>query len=562
MARLIVKSPYIKAGSKRSAGGYVKYIATREGVEKAADTSRHLAATAEQQQMIERALKQHPDTKDSHEYEDYHFSPTRGNADAFLRSVHEQYEDGSRRDVYLRYIDERPGSNGLFTDAGVPIVLSQVQDEMNAYQGNIWTHIISLRREDAERLGYNTPEAWTNLLRSQRNMIAQQMKISPENFRWYAAFHNAGHHPHVHMMAYSIDPKEAYLTRKGIETIKSNLAQEIFRQDLMQIYQQQTQRRDELRTESRNQLHEIANQINQGSFRDPELEQMLVQLSDRLANTKGKKQYGYLKPADKQLIDSIVSKLANEPRIQELYRLWYGLKEDVLRTYTNKMPDRIPLEQNKEFKAIRNAVIQAALKISIPPPSHLSEPCLPRVDFVDDGTQIYQQAVKSLLEPTVTPSPEVEQFFHDAAIHGSVDAVYGMCKIYQETDAKKAIGFFELAAEQGNTYAEYQLGKMHCFGEGVPQDLETGTAWLKSAADHGNPDAAPLLQYVQEQTQAIAVQGAFGLLKGLARMIRSEGEQEYHYKHHVESKLMQQIREKKQALGIRSEHEEQGMRMQ
>ncbi len=562
MARLIVKSPYIKAGGKRSAGGYVKYIATREGVERAEDTSRHLPATAEQRQMIERAIKRHPDTRDSHEYEDYRSSPTRGNADAFLRSVHEQYEDGTRRDVYLRYIDERPGSNGLFTDAGVPIVLSQVQDEMNAYQGNIWTHIISMRREDAERLGYNTPEAWANLLRSQRNMIAQQMKISPENFRWYAAFHNAGHHPHVHMMAYSIDPKEAYLTKKGIETIKSNLAQEIFRQDLLQIYQQQTLRRDDLREASRKQLHEIADQINQGSFRDPELEQMLVQLSDRLASAKGKKQYGYLKQADKQLVDAIVSKLASQPRIQELYRLWYGLKEDVLRTYTNKMPERIPLEQNKEFKAIRNAIIQAATKISIPPPSHLSEPCLPRVDFVDDGTEVYQQAVKSLLEPAVTSSPEVEQFFHDAAIRGSVDAVYGMGLLHQETDAGKAVGFFELAAEQGNTYAEYQLGKMYCSGEGVPQNLEIGVAWLQSAANHGNPHAPPLLQYVQEQTETLAVHGVFGLLKNLARMIRSEGEQEYHYKNHVESKLMQQIREKKQALGIRSEHEEQGIQMQ
>ena len=562
MARLIVKSPYIKAGGKRSAGGYVKYIATREGVERAEDTSRHLPATTEQQQMVDRAIKRHPDTRDSHEYEDYQCSPTRGNADAFLRSVYEQYEDGTRRDVYLRYIDERPGSNGLFTDAGVPIVLSQVQDEMNAYQGNIWTHIISMRREDAERLGYNTPEAWTNLLRSQRNMIAQQMKISPENFRWYAAFHNAGHHPHVHMMAYSVDPKEAYLTKKGIETIKSNLAQEIFRQDLVQIYQQQTQRRDDLRQASRKQLHEIADQINQGSFRDPVLEQMLIQLSDRLSNTKGKKQYGYLKQVDKQLVDSIVSKLANEPRIQQLYSLWYGLKEDVLRTYTNKMPDRIPLEQNKEFKAIRNAVIQAALKITISPPSHLSEPCLPRVDFVDDGTEVYQQAAKSLLEPAVTPSPELEQFFHDAAIRGSVDAVYGMGKLNQSADPKKVVGFYELAAEQGHTYAEYQLGKMYCFGEGVPQNLEIGTEWLKSAVDHGNLHAAPLLQYVQEQTETLAVQGAFGLLKGLARMIRSEGEQEYHYKYHVESKLQQQIREKKQALGIRSEQEEQGMRMQ
>ena len=154
------------------------------------------------------------------------------------------------------------------------------------------------------------------------------------------------------------------------------------------------------------------------------------------------------------------------------------------------------------------------------------------------------------------------QFFHDAVIRGSVDAVYGMGRIHQETDVRKAVGFFELAAKQGNTYAEYQLGKIHCFGEGIPQDLEVGMEWLKSATDHGNPHAPPLLQYVQEQTETLAVHGVFGLLKSLARMIRSEGEQEYHYKHHVESKLMQKIQEKKQALGIRSEQEEQGMRMQ
>ena len=254
MARLILKSPYLKPGDKKSPGGYLKYIATREGVEMAEDTSRHLPATAEQQKQITRLLKKYPDSKDSHEYRDYADNSTRGNADAFINSVLELYGDAPQKDVYLKYIDERPGSNGLFTDEGVPIVLSQVQDEMNNHPGNIWTHIISLRREDAERLGYNTPDAWMHLLRSQRNQIAQQMKISPENFRWYAAFHNSGNHPHVHMMAYSVDPNEAYLSTKGIETIKANLAQEIFRQDLLQIYQKQTDLRDELRQESRERI--------------------------------------------------------------------------------------------------------------------------------------------------------------------------------------------------------------------------------------------------------------------------------------------------------------------
>lgn len=233
MAGLILKSPYLKPGGKKTPGGYLRYIATREGVEMAEDTARHLPATTEQQKQITRLLKKYPDSKDSHEYQDYADNATRGNADAFISSVLELHGDAPQRNVYLKYINERPGSNGLFTDEGVPIVLSQVQKEMNEHSGNIWTHIISLRREDAERLGYDNPDAWMHLLRSQRNRITQQMKIAPENFRWYAAFHNSGSHPHVHMMAYSVDPNEAYLSKQGIETIKRNLAQEIFRQDLL-----------------------------------------------------------------------------------------------------------------------------------------------------------------------------------------------------------------------------------------------------------------------------------------------------------------------------------------
>ena len=307
MARLILKSPYLKPGGKKSPGGYLKYIATREGVEMAKDTSRHLPATAEQQKQIAKLLKQHRDCRDSHEYQDYLANPTRGNADAFISSIMELHGDAPQRDVYLKYIDERPGSNGLFTDEGVPIVMSQVQKEMNEHPGNIWTHIISLRREDAERLGYNNPDAWMHLLRSRRNMIAQQMKIAPENFRWYAAFHNSGHHPHVHMMAYSIKPTEPYLTEKGIETIKSNLAQEIFRQDLLQIYQKQSDLRDELRQESRERITEIVDAINHGSFDNPQMQMMLVQLADRLAKSKGKKQYGYLNAGTKKLVDAIVA---------------------------------------------------------------------------------------------------------------------------------------------------------------------------------------------------------------------------------------------------------------
>ena len=553
MARLILKSPYLQPGGKKSPGGYLKYIATREGVEIAEDTSRHLPATAEQQKQIKALIKKHPQSKESHEYEDYIANPTRGNADAFLWNICEEYQDGPKRDVYLKYIDERPGSNGLFTDEGVPIVMSQVQKEMNEHPGNIWTHIISLRREDAERLGYNNPDAWMHLLRSQRNMIAQQMKIAPENFRWYAAFHNEGHHPHVHMMAYSVDPNEAYLSTKGIETIKSNLAQEIFRQDLLQIYQKQSDIRDELRQESRDRITEIVDAINHGSFDNPRMQTMLVQLTDRLAKAKGKKQYGYLNASTKKLVDAIVAELIKDNRIQELYSLWYEQKEDVLRTYTNKMPERIPLEQEKEFRTIRNAVVQAALQLRLPQEElPLSDPVPPRVDFVDDGSDVYPKAVESLREPEVEPSPEVKLFLHEAAIRGSVDAVYGVGKQHLKIDIQKAISMFELAAEQGNSYAEYQLGKIYCFGQGVPQNLEVGMEWLKASASHGNEYAAQLLEKVQQHVHRQTTSAVFGLFRGLAGMIQTSANQHIRRRNSIDRKQRQRIEEKKQAHGQRS----------
>ena len=489
MARLILKSPYLKPGGTKSPGGYLKYIATREGVEMAEDTSRHLPATAEQQKQIKALIKKHPQSKESHEYEDHLANPTRGNADAFLWNICEEYQDGPKRDVYLKYIDERPGSNGLFTDEGVPIVLSQVQKEMNEHPGNIWTHIISLRREDAERLGYHNPDAWMHLLRSQRNMIAQQMKIAPENFRWYAAFHNAGHHPHVHMMAYSVDPNEAYLSTKGIETIKSNLAQEIFRQDLLQIYQKQSDLRDDLRQESRDRITEIVDAINHGSFDNPQMQMMLVQLADRLAKAKGKKQYGYLNAGTKKLVDAIVAELAGDNRIQELYSLWYEQKEDVLRTYTNKMPERIPLEQEKEFKTIRNAVVQAALKID---PLRMPEQAAAAEQHIDTP-EIFDISAARFAEEMPESAPEEPPLWHHSrprvGFSNWWSNEYRLARLKQAGGKdsppipEEAYKLMMAEAEKGNGLAMHDVGKMLLTGQGCAQDEETAQEWFQKAYD-------------------------------------------------------------------------------
>lgn len=371
MPRIIMKSPYIKPNSKTHIGNYVSYIATRDGVEKADSTQKFMEATSVQKKIINKLLIDYPDSKDLYEYQDYLDKPNRGNADELILRIAEAHAElFGDREKYISYIAQRPrvekiSSHGLFTDGGVPIVLSDVQKEVAESKSNVWTHIISLKREDAERLGYNNAKAWMNLIRSQRNMIAENMKISPENFRWYAAFHNEGHHPHIHMIAYSTKPNEAYLTEKGIENIKSNLAKVIFRQDLISIYQKQTEHRDRLRAEARDIVEDLVSKINSEIYISASIQHKLLELADRLSKTKGKKVYGYLKPDVKAIVDSIVEELASDDRIKKLYDLWYDQKENTIRTYTDEMPDRIPLAQNKEFKSIKNAVIKEALKLNL-----------------------------------------------------------------------------------------------------------------------------------------------------------------------------------------------------
>ena len=392
MPRIIMKSPYIKPNSKTHIGNYVSYIATRDGVEKADSTQKFMEATEKQKQIIKKLISDYPDSKNLYEYQDYLDKPNRGNEDELILRIAETHAElFGDREKYVSYIAQRPrvekiSSHGLFTDGGVPIVLSNVQKEVAESKSNVWTHIISLKREDAERLGYNNAKAWMNLIRSQRNMIAENMKIAPENFRWYAAFHNEGHHPHIHMIAYSTKPNEAYLTENGIENIKSNLAKVIFRQDLISIYQKQTEHRDRLRAEARDIVEDLVSKINSEIYISASIQHKLLELADRLSKTKGKKVYGYLKPDVKAIVDSIVDELANDNRIKKLYDLWYEQKENTIRTYTDEMPDRISLVQNKEFKSIKNAIIKEAMKL------------IPNEDEVESSENIDDEDVSESLE--------------------------------------------------------------------------------------------------------------------------------------------------------------------
>ena len=371
MAKLVTKFKYLKPNRKVSAGGYAKYIATREGVEKIDDTKKFAPATTKQKNLIEKILKDFPDSKDMFEYVDYLEKQNVGSASDFISRVMEDYAyEISGRKAYADYIATRPraerfGSHGLFTDDGVQVQLSKVTEELDKHKGNIWTAIISIRREDAQRLGFNTGARWRDMLRTQTEALAKNLKIPIQNLRWYAAFHNESYHPHVHLIAYSTVENEGYLTQKGVENLRSSFAKDIFQQDLLCIYERQTEHRDKLRAEARDIVEDLVSKINSEIYISASIQNKLLELADRLSKTKGKKVYGYLKPDVKALVDSIVEELASDDRIKKLYDLWYEQKENTIRTYTDEMPQRIPLVDNKEFKSIKNAIIKEALKLNL-----------------------------------------------------------------------------------------------------------------------------------------------------------------------------------------------------
>ncbi len=368
MAKIILKCKYIKAGKVSHSKNLINYIATRDGVEKIDDSWEYLPATVEQQRLIEEILKDLPDSVSNFEYKDYLSSPTRKNASEFIsRAIEDNPEVINQRRKYVEYIAQRPrvekrGSHGLFTDDNVPINLSKISETIANHKGIVWTVIISLKREDAERLGYDNSYAWQELIRSNVPAMAESMKIPIEDLRWYAAFHNEGHHPHVHVVAYSVG-KQPYMTEQGILKLKSAFARDIFRQDLLQLYSKQTVYRDDIKERSKELIKDIDEQINSDKYENRTVEMLLEKLINELGEYTGRKVYGYLPKATKNIVDTIVDEIAKDEKVSALYSLWYEQRNNVILTYMDNLPKQIPLSQNKEFKSIRNAVVNEAFKL-------------------------------------------------------------------------------------------------------------------------------------------------------------------------------------------------------
>ena len=503
MARIILKVPYLKGSEKTAAhlSNLVKYIATREGVEKMESAHRLWNSTKKQQELIAQILREFPDTRELFEYEDYCENPNRGNASEFISIALEQNLDQiSGREKYLDYIAnrlrvEKFDSHGLFTSGDAPLVLSQVAEEVAAHTGNVWTPIISLRREDAARLGYDNARAWKALLSAKAMELAENLKIHPDHLKWYGAFHNESHHPHVHMVCYSIDPREGYLTKQGIRKMKSSLANEIFRQELIPLYGEKTQRRDELKEQAAEAMGELLHQMKGGVLVSGRMEQLLTYLAERLQTVSGKKQYGYLKADLKNVVDEIVDELGKDSRIAEAYRLWWEVRGRIEAVYTETPSDPPPLSRCEDFKPIRNMVIQEALNlgsgtITFEEPASV-ETALPDAEPDDDTPSMEAEPENTPTEPEdeSEPPPRMPSSDGEKSSGSWWTEEYKLAKQYLHGDEDagipqnfvKAREFFIMEAGADNPLALYDLGRMTAAGLGCEADADEAYRWYEKA---------------------------------------------------------------------------------
>lgn len=405
----------------------------------------------------------------------------------------------------MKYIATRPraerlGSHGLFGDKD-GVELDKAMAELENYTGNVWTHIISLKREDAERLGYDNAKAWRDLLRANRNDIAAAMNIPPQDFLWYAAFHDEGDHPHCHMMAWSVKPGQAYLSKDGIQQIKSKLTNQIFRHEMLHLYEQKSASRDELVREARRAMRELVQQMRNRMCDHPEAERLIQELSSQLETVKGKKSYGYLLKKQKALVDEIVDQMEQLPTVAQCYEKWWELQSQVEDFYSEKERHRPPLSRQKEFRQIKNAVIQEAEIIR-----------LGKITFEDEGLDLSQSDEVSEDDnvswdfwtlridiqdeySSLAERDDAVESMRALAENGDVHAQYFMGKLRRDgplliPDSQTARRWFTQAAATGLPEAQYAMGKLLLSDDPEVQDPDKGLCWLKRAAQNGSRFAA------------------------------------------------------------------------
>lgn len=539
MSLLIVTSRYLKSGGKKAESkrrNYTKYIASREGAEIRDQTKNDLGATPteKQNQLLKELLNDFPEAKHYLEYEDFTTHPTAENASELISTIIERNADviGNRQN-FVGYMAMRPGAeirgqHGLFNGSDEPIVLNRVAEEVAHHPGNVWSHVISLRREDAVRLGYDNSDMWRELVKRHITDIAAAQKISLVNMKWYAAFHNTTHHPHIHLIVYSANPKEGYLTKEGINKIRSVFANDIFHDDLQSIYQEQTFNRDELKRISQNQISELVQQIQRNDFRDSQLEKLVQQLYSQLQNVSGKKVYKYLPQEVKQTVNEIFSELAKNEQITKLYEEWCDLERLKYKTYTQHEQEIPPINENKVFTPVRNIIIKAVANMMWD--SYISEPeIIP--DDNDDGTDNnieiivdetsdyrekeaasefyiewsddYKNACKlfNKKDSSENENHKTLQLLKSEAGKGNVVAMHDLGKLYSSEnfgmfDSEESQKYYEKALEgfirieatatKLRPYIQYRIGKMYRYGLGTEKNHDKAFQWFEKSAQAGN----------------------------------------------------------------------------
>ena len=499
--------------------------------------------TRKQEQLIAKLVKDFPDSKTLYEYEDYLTKPTKVSASAFITLALESNWDAIHEsDQYMKYIATRPraeriGAHGLFGDENT-VSLDKAMEELENYTGNVWTHIISLKREDAARLGFDNAAAWRNLIRAHRNDIAAAMKIPPGDFRWYAAFHDEGEHPHIHMMAWSAKAGQAYLSKEGIRQIKSKLTNDIFRNEMLHLYEQKSESRDELVRQARRAMLELVQTMRDGVCNHPDAEQLMLELAAQLGTVKGKKSYGYLPKRLKNLVDKIVDEMERLPVVSKCYDQWLMLQGKVDAYYHDKPQKCVPLSKQKEFSQIKNAIIREAERLRLDeltfeeknlgqydePEEFRNESydywtlqdvirdesltmeergeAVSEMEKLAESGDMYAQYLMGKLwrdGPLLIPdSVEARYWFEQTADQGHLVAQYSLAKLYlsddlEVRDTRKGMNWLYTAAVNGSHYAMYRLAKECLKGEHIQKDTARAVEWFTRSAERGNPYAQYML---------------------------------------------------------------------
>ena len=551
MSQLIVTSRYLKSGTQKSKNkrrNYTKYIATRETVEIRSQkfVDRNANATKNQEQLINELINGFPESKRYLEYEDYEREPTIENAGELISTIIERNADvvGNRQN-FVGYMAMRPGvekrgSHGLFNEKDEPIILNRAANEIAEHKGNVWSHVVSLRREDAVRLGFDNSDAWRELVKRHISDIAKAQNIPLCNLKWYAAYHDTTHHPHIHLLVYSTNPKQGFLTKAGIDEIRSAFANDIFHDDLQSIYQEQTLSRDELKAVSKTEFESIVRKIHQGGFDDPQLENLIQKLYIQLQNVKGKKVYGYLPPEVKETVNNIFLELARDENVRQLYEKWCDLERLKCKTYTQKEKEMSALTENKVFQPVRNMIIRTVLDMNNHvvdavvqdtelTASDIDDPDVVTSQLVDETEQFendntvttytadyvsdsnyylkwsnnYQEACKLIYDKNskLEDFQKAEQLLLSESQLDNVLAIHDLGKLHSTDklgakDEEKSLryysealkGFLEVepSSKKLKPYVQYRIGKMYCYGSGTEQNYQKAFEWFERSATQKN----------------------------------------------------------------------------